>query len=1173
MDGWIGGSAGKRALSASAGSARKVRKVAGKSRPPVDRDEVDVEIREYEPVEISLSTASRTLYGNWQGVIPTLIKPLLNYLARTVGQPLEKSPSIISACAVNSCAQKRSSIVSLFFDLLILHGLFPTAPLLPRIAVSIELLSFYRALFERSCDAVNALAATLKTHYARRGFQSTDEHNNPNSKLHRETSSRNHSGRSLGHAVQWYDILHVKVERTIEEAIQQARDRIRASCEPSPPVRVVHPSQEVREVHPSQEVREVHPVLMPNTLDTSQEARSESHLHREHCASILVERVLFGRPLDQGGDIHVATDGNFHHRHCRSAGDCPHFYNPSYFLPKTYVDQVGSRIHKNRKRPATTHTPIVPNEAIDQCEQSYEAADGKKQKTAMESFDDTGLMALICRHDIPLFFTNIDTPGEQQKYSVALLEHLFSLLPTQATVIALYDVGCVLARSLSQYHILDVSITSRLRFATTAMHVYGHEWGCQLVYNPRMCVGMGLSDGEGTERLWSRLIRLIGIERSSSRQRRLWLIDRQAASIGAEMCTDLGDWIKRRFRGIKTQVNTTEDILNHCGVSIEDLRSLWADQRRAQLSVRAHAPARLKKELDTVLALQSDMDTSDRALQATRTMLEKEAPSDDTLSALEGLERGHQRLMDKVEALYASLNIHDRFPELQGVNLDFVRTLLMARDLKINIHKRAIGSFFEWDKLDRAVGGAQQALGTKLHQQTRKAIAKRQPALMTAIRKFNSYCEHLDTLYDPSWGIPLPMALPTKLADLRNDQALMEDVWIAPSAGDIPRWLDDSDVRDGIRALLKHDRCQEERQRLSIEADNLCRYFGDELAALELALSSDANELFIFSLRTRRDHLLQLRSRWENPFASVARFSDRVKVATDLAKTLTRGATKASLSWIHNPPILAIDHQEDDIPDFEAGPASSIDAHQIAFSDFLEEDAIADEDIEDIDEAEKADVTICWAVPEVLQIDETPVPRKDLRITVQGPGAATRIWPSRHGFPRQIFDPRDISFLGSSTARLNDVCLNGCAILLHDSQMSIPVAQRIAILSTHDLPRIRYNAADEMLWRQSSWTRYWEKDIWILPIHRPVPVGHWVLCVICRSSKELHLFDSFAEKRPWQHDIKLEPLQTNGYDCGVWVLAAIMAVLRGFHSTGLHEDDMEGFRQLLYHLVLDLSVV
>jgi hypothetical protein len=67
--------------------------------------------------------------------------------------------------------------------------------------------------------------------------------------------------------------------------------------------------------------------------------------------------------------------------------------------------------------------------------------------------------------------------------------------------------------------------------------------------------------------------------------------------------------------------------------------------------------------------------------------------------------------MAKVETLYSSLNVQDRFPELDGVNLDFVRVLLMARDLKMNIRKRAIASFFEWDKLDRAVGGSHQALG------------------------------------------------------------------------------------------------------------------------------------------------------------------------------------------------------------------------------------------------------------------------------------------------------------------------------------------------------------------------------------------------------------------------------------------------------------------------------
>lgn len=107
---------------------------------------------------------------------------------------------------------------------------------------------------------------------------------------------------------------------------------------------------------------------------------------------------------------------------------------------------------------------------------------------------------------------------------------------------------------------------------------------------------------------------------------------------------------------------------------------------------------------------------------------------------------------------------------------------------------------------------------------------------MTAIRKFNSYCERLESLYDPSCGIPLPSPLPTKLSELRGDPTLMEDVWITPSVGDVPRWLEDSDVRNGIRALLKRDRCREEQIRLGIEADNLCRFFGEELAAMELAI-------------------------------------------------------------------------------------------------------------------------------------------------------------------------------------------------------------------------------------------------------------------------------------------------------------------------------------------------
>ena len=63
--------------------------------------------------------------------------------------------------------------------------------------------------------------------------------------------------------------------------------------------------------------------------------------------------------------------------------------------------------------------------------------------------------------------------------------------------------------------IIASEISCHLKFSTTAMHAYAHQWVCQLVYNPRLQQGLGLTNGEGVERLWSRLRNLIGITRGS----------------------------------------------------------------------------------------------------------------------------------------------------------------------------------------------------------------------------------------------------------------------------------------------------------------------------------------------------------------------------------------------------------------------------------------------------------------------------------------------------------------------------------------------------------------------------------------------------------------------------------------------------------------------------------
>jgi hypothetical protein len=136
-------------------------------------------------------------------------------------------------------------------------------------------------------------------------------------------------------------------------------------------------------------------------------------------------------------------------RHAKMAGETPEFYNPRFFISKNQVDDMGNRIERARKRPGkSTYVPKVPDSAVDTCEKTFDAADEKFEKTTKKRFDDTGLVALVCRHDHPLFLCNVDTPGEQQKFAFALVEHLFSFLPSTATVVVLYDIGCVLDRSM-----------------------------------------------------------------------------------------------------------------------------------------------------------------------------------------------------------------------------------------------------------------------------------------------------------------------------------------------------------------------------------------------------------------------------------------------------------------------------------------------------------------------------------------------------------------------------------------------------------------------------------------------------------------------------------------------------------------------------------------------------
>ncbi|KAJ7466743.1 hypothetical protein B0H11DRAFT_1733128 [Mycena galericulata] len=1052
--------------------------------------------------------------------------------------------------------------------LLLQHGLFPASPTRPRTAVSIDLLDLYRGFFERSCDAITALAAALHTTYTRRGFAVDSL---------RGMRAADPFRRALSNAVLWSSNLQTRIDARVPD---DTIDNTAGSDTASSPLPAPGASD-----RPPPTREQNTPPLTPGRAD---------RILRERCPACFGLET-WGRPLHEGGDVQLGGDGCFSYRHLKSAGDGPISYTPDYFIPKAKMDAVNARIAAARKRPAARYTPAMPQEALDACESSWEAANEKKKKADPQRYDAAGVFAITCRHSQVLFLCNIDTPGEQQQYIIAGLEVVQDHLPPEATILQTYDVGCLTDNSCNLFPLLTPGLRVRVAFAINVMHAYGHQWVCQLIYNPRMRRGCGLTDGEGVERVWSRIRKLIPLTRNQWNSRRIWMIDLYMSFVNAEGLANLGTWLQRQQeKNLAPKLASATRTLRDCRVPASELRSEWAAQKAAQSSVRAHAPARLKRELDKVLALQVQIDTVETSILEVKTSIAGDgSTAAETHAILRRLQDTHQALSDQAEALYASLNIAGTFPELDGLPLEFVRTLLLMRDLKMNLRKRAVGSFYEWETLDRAVSGRREALGTKLHQATRKAITRRQPALVRAIKKFNTYCARLEELRPPGCPIPVPAALLTTLDALRNDPALHEDVWIQSVSEPIPRWLEDHDVRDGIRSLHAIDRCGEEADRLNEERMSLRRWLTEELAVVATAIA--ANDLHLPLVRRQQD-LRYLRRSWEPALRLRPRPQGAATGNNDVPPVPTASPER---SLAHSSPSAPAAPEDDE--DFFEGPHIMND--DIVAPEELDPGLISDTDeallvgdmLENPQEVEETSgvEAITWELrwetpvhPYLLQELDARTRHSQIvrdRRRRQGP-------PTPSGSRGDAIEIGDLDSLTTSRGRLNGFCLNGVAATLHAhfSRASC------AVLSTYDLGRIRYNASDDEVWRHVGPTLYWEKSTWLLPIHR-AHEEHWVLAIIIVHQRRVFLFDSLAARGGWRRDLKVcssfyflclfvshipsllidvrlqgRPRQTNGYDCGVWVLCTMAAFMRGYCSTGVLEKDMKHVRRLLTDVVLAL---
>ncbi|KAG1727336.1 hypothetical protein EDB19DRAFT_1897559 [Suillus lakei] len=773
-------------------------------------------------------------------VIPSLIVPYLVYMQETsmlryaniVRQPHGDTVACHAGCGTRSI-----KVACVFFDSLseiniiacpcfpaplqlLRCGLFPCAPVAPSLAVDLRVLEFVRLLFICQSPNHTAWCDAVETFLDGMGYKLTSMH-----------SLRHH----FSNAFHWYRVLTILAHDHISNLIANTRkDKIRLQ-----PMAVEQPTEYLRSRCP-----------LCFRANDWQKAKDSCFMP----------------------DIIICVDACFTQKRSTNPrgadGHDPPNPPPSFFLPKDDVqamDEFVQHCRGERRRERVSRTEpeedryemgmSVPVSVLDRCGESFTAADKKREKASTRFFTDTGLMALLCRHDRVLWIVNLTSAGEKQHYSLALLDRLFKHLPPQMTVGLLYDIGCQLERSCRKWSLLDESILSQITFAVAVFHAYGHQWPCQITYHPRKREGFGLSDGEGCERLWSSLKQLIPPLRVSGFNQRLFVLDTQIRHLDTRSLQGFGHWLHRRWIHCQTKKNAALDNLQDLDPDEDMLHAEW----KAQIAHQTRpAPCQSRNKaaevITTLLALEKTLDAHDASVRELEAQLHG-GHVDDMV----------ELNLQLIDACSSALGVEDK-AELEKMKKDvYLTARLNARAVKTCIRDHLRQRKFELERLERLYRASINA--EKLHANTQHSIKRREPGILKLVSTYNGLCSHIRSLIRqqraPPFAIP-PHSIPRDgIFQLDVDDNIWQDIGLDDATVNPPAWLSDEAVRNSIRLQLEVDRCFEEEARLMREQSVMQEWMLTEWEGIQDALSNAAEDVVLtFHLTSCVDELANICVVW-----------------------------------------------------------------------------------------------------------------------------------------------------------------------------------------------------------------------------------------------------------------------------------------------------------------------
>ncbi|RDB18751.1 hypothetical protein Hypma_014627 [Hypsizygus marmoreus] len=799
-------------------------------------------------------------------VIPNLLSPYLQIL-RDSGSLRDVQPQS-DGC---QCGARKMEVVCVYFERLVMQrvcscaaplhllrlGLFPCAPVRPTLAVDMKMLEYVEELFVRSAPNITAWCDTLEAFLGNRNYK---------------VKTKDGLRRRFGNALHWYSNLVNRKDALIRTKIDEAREGLEDFSNedegdsfppPSSPASVEpgmdsSESEDERGAHARSDGGKYKARVEDEDEDEDEDEEDDNKDgNHDH------ETEFLNRP-NSLADVIVCLDACFTQKRrnpARGSGRGPaNVHADSVFVSDAQI--AASKSEVETLRPA--HVPKksaedadgfepsmkVPTSALDGCNESFLAADEKRMKASTRFFSDTGLMALLCRHDRVLWLANMTTAGERQYYALALIERLFENIPRTMTVGLLYDIGCQLHRSCEKWNFLQ-KYRDRIIFGISVFHAYGHQWACQVIYHPRKCKGFGLSDGEGCERFWSFIKPLIPSLRVSGYYRRLYSIDSQVHYLDAKSLENLGNWIKRKWMSCQKRKSDALDILNAIDIALDVLRAEWEAQVETQTRPLPKQSKTLgSKAVKEVLALLATKASFTVELDKLYKMLIGEMPTemevDDILAARKALIERSDEIAKVISRKKEILGVNGRANLKNLEKNKFLQARMNALALKQRIRARLRERKFELERLERAYRHTQSS-EKKLHDHVTSQVKRHEPGIAQLCKKYNDLCSEMEERKQRKEAPPgaiIPARIEREgLFKLDVDDDIWQDIGLndnddGNSEVAVPNWLGDENTRHGIKALLELDRCEEEETRLKRERCAMQEWMFEEWNATLQAITN-----------------------------------------------------------------------------------------------------------------------------------------------------------------------------------------------------------------------------------------------------------------------------------------------------------------------------------------------